>query len=75
MRDNFLKSAYEKTMYLMLKEYKVDIDNLKSKLFFNEKDLLNLDRLGHVIGLHSHNHPTKIEKLTYKEQKLNIQQT
>ena len=71
VRDIFLsKDDYEKNMFLMLKEFKVDIENQKLKLFFNEKDLIKLDKLGHVIGLHSHNHPTKIENLSYSEQKL-----
>jgi len=71
VRDIFLsKDDYEKHMFLMLKEFKVDIENQKSKLFFDEKDLIKLDGLGHIIGLHSHNHPTKIENLSYSEQKL-----
>ena len=37
-----------------------------SKLFFSEKDLKELDKLGHIVGLHSHSHPTLMEKLTYK---------
>ena len=54
----------------MLKEFKVDTENLKLKLFFDEKDLIKLYGLGHAIGLHSHNHPTKIENLPYSKQKL-----
>ena len=70
VRDIFLsKDDYEKNMILMLKEFKVDIENLKLKLFFDEKDLIKLDELGHTIGLHSHNHLTKIENLSYGEQK------
>ena len=71
VRDFFLsKEAYENTMILMLKKYKADIEKLKLKLFFNEKDILKLNGLGHVIGLHSHTHPTKIEKLSYNEQNM-----
>ena len=40
-----------------------------SKLAFNENDLKQLDNLGHLVGLHSHSHPTLIEKLNYKDQK------
>ena len=69
VRDILLsKNEYEKNMFLMLKEFKVDTESLKSKLFFDEKDLIKLDELGHTIGLHSHNHPTKIENLSYTEQ-------
>ena len=70
VRDIFLsRDDYEKNMILMLNEFKVDVENLKLKLFFDEKDLIKLDGLGHIIGLHSHNHPTKIENLSYSEQK------
>ena len=30
--------------------------------------------LGHLVGLHSHNHPTLLEKLTYDEQKNEYEQ-
>ena len=41
-----------------------------SNLFFDKKDLKELDSLGHLMGLHSHNHPTLLESLSYDEQKL-----
>ena len=40
-----------------------------SKLFFDKTDLKRLDELGHLVGLHSHSHPTLIEKLNFDEQK------
>ena len=71
VRDSLLtKDEYENNMFKLMKETAIDIENIKLKLFFNKKDLLLLDKLGHTIGLHSHNHPTKIEKLSYKEQNL-----
>ena len=41
-----------------------------SNLFFDKKDLNQLNSLEHLIGLHSHNHPTLLENLSYDEQKL-----
>ena len=38
-------------------------------MFFNTEDLAKLNSLGHVIGLHSHEHHTLIEKLSYSDQK------
>ena len=71
VRNYFLtKDEYENNMIRLMKETTIDIENTKLKLFFDKKDLLLLDKLGHTIGLHSHNHPTTIEKLSYKEQKL-----
>jgi len=69
VRDYFLtKDEYENHMFNLIKK-KIDIDNIYSKLFINKEDLILLDNLGHTIGLHSHTHPTLIEKLSYKDQK------
>ena len=70
VRDFFLtKNQYEEKMFLMFKEKKFNHKEFYKKLFFQKNDLQTLDNLGHLIGLHSHNHPTLIEKLDYDEQK------
>ena len=70
VRDIFLtKSHYEETMFLMLKEKQFNYKDFFKKLFFQKDDLIRLDSLGHLVGLHSHNHPTLLEKLNYDEQK------
>jgi len=70
VRDILLtKSQYEKTMFQMFKEKKFNYKDFSKKLFFQKNDLQKLDGLGHLIGLHTHNHPTLIEKLNYDEQK------
>ena len=70
VRDIFLtKIQYEETMFIMLKEKKLNYKDFFKKLFFQKDDLKKLDTLGHLIGLHSHNHPTLLEKLNYDEQK------
>jgi peptidoglycan/xylan/chitin deacetylase (PgdA/CDA1 family) len=70
VRDIFLeKNDYENIMFLIMKQKNFEYKKFYSKLFFNNQDLRNLHKLGHLIGLHSHNHPTLIEKLTYEEQK------
>ena len=70
VRDFFLtKEEYEKIMFLMFKDKKFNFENVLKKLFFQKNDLKKLDSLGHLIGLHSHNHPTLLEKLSYSEQK------
>ena len=70
IRDIYLtKTDYEKTMLLMMNEKKFTPEEFHSKLFFNNNDLKIIDSLGHSIGLHSHNHPTLLEKLDYDEQK------
>ena len=70
VRDNFLtKIQYEETMFLMFKEKKFSYKDYSKKLFFQKDDLKKLNILGHLIGLHSHNHPTLLENLNYDEQK------
>ena len=55
-------------MFLMIKEKNLNYKELYKKLFFQKDDLKKLNNLGHLIGLHSHNHPTSLEKLNYDEQ-------
>ena len=70
VRDIFLtKNQYEETMFLMFKEKQFNYKDFFKKLFFQKDDLIVLDNLGHLVGLHSHNHPTLLEKLNYDEQK------
>jgi peptidoglycan/xylan/chitin deacetylase (PgdA/CDA1 family) len=63
------QSKYEEIMFLMMKDKQFNFKEVYSKLFFERVDLKKLDSLGHIIGLHSHSHPTLLEKLTYDEQK------
>ena len=71
VRDRLLtKDEYEKNMSLMMKEKNFQPKKHYSQLFFDKKDLNQLNSLGHLIGLHSHNHPTLLESLSYDEQKL-----
>ena len=70
VRDKLLtKDEYEKNMSLMMKEKNFQPKKYYSRLFFDKKDLNQLNSLGHLIGLHSHNHPTLLESLSYEEQK------
>ena len=70
VRDLFLqKKDYEEIMFSMMQEKSFVAKDFHTKLFFNDNDLKKIDNLGHLIGLHSHNHPTLIEKLSFDEQK------
>jgi hypothetical protein len=63
------KKKYDETMNLMFVEKKFEPKLHYKNLFFNKDDLVKLHSLGHLIGLHSHNHPLSIEKLSYNQQK------
>ena len=56
-------------MQKMIKKKKIISSELYSKLFFSKDDLKKLDKQGHLIGPHSHFHPTLIENLTTYKQK------
>ena len=53
-----------------MKEKNFDPKKIYSDLFINKKEILDLNNLGHTIGLHTHSHPTSLEKLDYENQKL-----
>ncbi len=74
VRDNFLKkNEYENIMNLIMKNNKFNPKDVFSKLFFDKKDLVNLYNNDHIIGLHSHSHPTLLEKLSYEDQEKEYQ--
>ncbi len=70
VRDIYLnKNSFEKIMLFMMKEKNFDYEKFYSKLFFNKNDIKQIDKLGHLVGMHSHNHPNLLEKLDYEKQK------
>ena len=52
----------------MFKSKKFDYKKCLSKIIINRNDLRKLQKLGHMIGLHSHNHSTSFNQLNYKSQ-------
>jgi len=69
VRDELLtKKEYNEIMFKMFKEKKFNHKNHYKDLFMSEKNLVHLKKKGHLIGLHSHTHPTKLEKLDFHEQ-------
>lgn len=69
IRDNFLsEKEYKQIMIRLFKEKKFNPLMHHSKLFMNQKDLKNIFSEGHLVGLHSDTHPTKIEKLSKQKQ-------
>ena len=68
-RDLFLTNAiYKKVMKKLFEQKSFKIHKVKKNVFLQKKDIIKLHKLGHEIGLHSHTHPTKLEKLNYKKQ-------
>ena len=70
IRDIFLnKKQYEKLIFILMKNKKFNYKEIYPRLFFSPTDVRKLDSLGHLIGLHSHNQPALLEKLSYTDQK------
>ena len=54
-------------MERFFKNYGININKFL-KIPFDKKDLIKLDKKGHVIGLHSFSHPYRMKSLSEKEQ-------
>lgn len=68
-RDNILSTKkYDQIMEIFFKKKKFDKSKILNKLFFSKNDLKKLVKKGHMIGLHSHTHPSQISKLSKNKQ-------
>jgi len=69
VRDVVLgESAYFDVMDAMLDEFDIDVKEVTAGLFMGEQQIRDLHDKGHVIGLHSHSHPTRLQNLNHQEQ-------
>ena len=69
LRDYGLnKFQYHLIMKSLFKEKKFNYNKIINQLFINKTQLKHIKRLGHSIGLHTHNHPTLIEKYSVEKQ-------
>ena len=62
------RDAYDDVMMRMMNDYDFDPDEWASRLWLREGHLRELRSRGHVVGLHSHTHPTAIARLPASEQ-------
>ncbi|MDW7662641.1 MAG: polysaccharide deacetylase family protein [Bacillota bacterium] len=70
LRDQILGSEkFYKVMDTMLKKHAYDIRANSQLLWMSAANIQTLSAEGHVIGLHSHTHPTNMAALSYSEQK------
>ena len=69
-RDFILnEKEYKKIMLILFKDFNFKPKNYFKKIFMSKKDIKKIFKLGHEVGLHSHNHPTTINNLNKKMQK------
>ena len=69
LRDKFLGDKnYKKIMLKMFKSKKYDYRKHYKNLYMSINDIKKLEKEGHMIGLHSHNHNSNINSLNLKKQ-------
>ena len=74
LRDIFLEgNNYSEIMSDLMIQKKFNIESANKLLFMTEEDVIDMDKKGHVIGLHSYSHPTQMNKLNKNEQKFEYQ--
>ncbi len=70
LRDQYLNNdSYDSIMNDLMSKKDFDPKEAKKHLWMSEKELLEIDKDGHLIGLHSFSHPTQISKLSKAQQK------
>lgn len=68
-RDKVLGvEKYNKAMDQMIAQSGYDIDKFSQELWMSEKNLKELSDTGHIVGLHSHSHPTVLCALDMESQ-------
>ncbi len=69
VRDELLtKDNYNDIMCKMFYEKQFKPEDYYEILFLNKNSLNEIKNLGHLIGLHSHTHPTSLENLSVEDQ-------
>ena len=68
LRDEILTpEEYLQIMRLIIQNHGTSIDEINKKITMSKESITQLANQGHVIGLHSHSHPTNITRLTPAE--------
>jgi peptidoglycan/xylan/chitin deacetylase (PgdA/CDA1 family) len=69
VRDRVLgRTNYEVVMDSLMDSHEFGAEVLAAQLWMNDDNLMYLDRSGHIVGLHSHTHPTTMGELDQIEQ-------
>lgn len=70
LRDEVLRpDRYHEVMQGMMKECDYAIDEASQSLWMHDDHLLELAGGGHVVGLHSYSHPTRLAELSEPQQR------
>ena len=66
----FGANRYNSLMETLMAKHGFTAEEVLVKLWIDSNQLKRIHELGHVVGLHSHSHPTTIHKLKREEQRL-----
>jgi peptidoglycan/xylan/chitin deacetylase (PgdA/CDA1 family) len=70
VRDEVLGAdAYAWAMDAMMRDAHYDVRDVAKQLWMANEEIVSLHHAGHVIGLHSHTHPTRMERLSEDDQR------
>ncbi|QDT98496.1 polysaccharide deacetylase family protein [Gimesia aquarii] len=61
--------AYNEIQDLMIRKRKINIQSFSSDLWMNKQQVFELHSKNHIVGLHSHTHPTALASLAAKGQR------
>ncbi len=69
VRDEVLgKEAYDAAMYALMESKGFDVDSVAQGLWMDRDQLKELHDEGHIVGLHSYTHPTRLGELSRNDQ-------
>ncbi len=69
LRDVVLKEdSYTELMNKLMRKFNFNKEKIKNKLWMNVSNIKSLHESGHIIGLHSHRHPTTMHTLPIERQ-------
>jgi peptidoglycan/xylan/chitin deacetylase (PgdA/CDA1 family) len=69
LRDEILgEKRYNMIMDKMIEDSGVDLTAVSKEIWFDRDAVKYLSDNGHIIGLHSHTHPTRLNLLSFEEQ-------
>ena len=62
------REKYEQMMNLLMQECGADVNELAADLWLRKDHVQEIHSRGHMIGLHSHTHPTALANLAFEDQ-------
>lgn len=69
VRDQVLgQERYYKIMDAMIEQSNLDLQKIIELLWMNEEQIKYLHQTKHIVGLHSHTHPTNMKGLSFEQQ-------